>query len=77
MQITIIRNRFGHLHVFKGNCEGQLTDTGSNVKYNGKESDVYLQVDTDIQAVKEMLSFKQLANLEAGWEVVIEDFGLF
>jgi len=77
MQITIISNRFGHVHIFKGNLEGQLTDLSSNVLYNNKESDLYLQIDTDIKALMEHLTAKQKKTFNSGFEVVIEDIGYF
>jgi hypothetical protein len=79
--ITVIRNRFGHLHVFKGIQEGKLTNSGSNVlvnQYDGThESDLYLQVDTDIEGLKESMTKRQREDLDAGYEVVMEDIGYF
>ena len=77
MQITIIKNRFGHIHIFKGNQDGQLTDLSSNILLNGKESDLYLQLDTDINALIEYLTAKQKKTFNDGFEVVIEDIGYF
>jgi len=77
MRITIIRNRFGHLHIFKGDQSGNLTDLGDNVLLNGEESELYFQTDTDINAIKDFMSKQQITDLDDGFEVVIADPGYF
>jgi len=77
MKITVIQNRFGHLHIFKGNQKDKLTDLGSNILLNDKESELYMQVDTDINGLKEYMTKQQIKDLNAGYEVVIDDPGYF
>lgn len=75
MKITVIRNKFGHLHIFKGNQNGKLSNSNTNILLNGKESDLYFQIDTDIEAIKEFMTKQQKRDLDNGYAVVIDDIG--
>lgn len=61
-------NRMGHLHVWKGNVHVERSD-----KYNfhseGKESDLYFQLDTDIDSVIDILSNEDKDSLYKGYIV--------
>jgi len=67
--VTLQMNRMGHIHVWKGKVVPQQT-----AKYNyvagGRESEVYFQVDTDIQEVLNILTSDEKHALENGWPVV-------
>lgn len=73
MQITLVQNRFGNIHGFVGNQKGKLTNTGSNVQLNGKDSNLYWQFQADIEFIKDMLTAEQKEELENGYEIVVED----
>ena len=77
MEITLIKNRFGHVHIFKGNQQGKLTDLGDNVLLNGNESEIYIQIDTDISFIEHSLTKEQRETFNNGFEIVINDLGFF
>ena len=88
MLITIIQNKLGHVHIFKGKLS--VGDLDFTYPYNirritpeGKlvASDLYLQVDYDILkelgGIESLLTEEQLEDYRNGWPVVIEDPGYF
>jgi hypothetical protein len=74
-KITLKMNRFGHVHIFKGRPK-YIAGTSSNYTYpDGRESDAYWQ--EDIEPLKSFMSKKQWKDLNEGWQVTIDDFGIF
>lgn len=78
MQITAIKNIYGHIHIFKGNVVGKLTNYGSTVELDGKESDIYIQAQSDIEGFELFLSEEQKEELNNGYSIAInDDMGYF
>ena len=68
MIATLIMNAIGHLHIWRGDVHIERSD-----KYNfhseGKESDLYFQLDTDIDSVIDILSEQDKDSLYKGYIV--------
>jgi hypothetical protein len=69
-QATAIKNKMGHIHIFKG-YNRKLHKDG---KYNYvdrffRESPCYLQVDTDISDFEATLNSQQQAKLDNGYKI--------
>ena len=66
MIVTVQMNAMGHLHVWEGRGVPQKV-----AKYNwtmkGREADLYLQVDTDVESFLADLPASAVADIEAGW----------
>jgi len=82
MQITVIENKFGHLHIFKGEVVEKLHNLGSQItllgrKGIGTQSDIYLQDESDILHFYESLSLENQDTLNNGFPVVVNDIGYF
>jgi len=68
MIATLIMNRMGHLHVWKGDVHVERSDKYNFLSEN-KESDLYLQLDTDIDSVIDNLSDENKDSLYKGYIV--------
>ena len=68
MIATLIMNRMGHLHVWKGDVHVERSDKYSYVAEN-KESDLYFQLDSDIDSVIDILSKEDADSLYKGYIV--------
>jgi hypothetical protein len=86
MRITAIMNRYGHIHIFKGDQSGNLVHLGPNVlkrdydkhvSKNNRESELYLQSESDIMAFCDNLDNSQAIDLQLGYEIVLNDVGYF
>lgn len=68
MIATLIMNRMGHLHVWKGDVHVERSD-----KYNfhseGKESDLYLQFENDVTSIMDVLTIEDKDSLYKGYIV--------
>jgi hypothetical protein len=83
--LTLQENRFGHIHVFRGDQSGKLICKGGRVisggffgcsnfeTTEGKESDKYLQFDYEIKSVQDRLPVDKWEELENGYEVVVDN----
>ena len=71
--VTIQMNKMGHLHVWKGEQDPQQTG-----KYNyhaqGKESDIYIQNENEVQSILRDLKPDEVEHLEKGFPVVSRNF---
>lgn len=82
-KISIVQNSFGHLHIFKGvpklnfNNRKNITKDYETESDIYGESEIYLQVDYEINDIKQQLSKRQLKDLDNGYRVVIDDIGYF
>ena len=79
MLITILKDKIGCIHIFKGaHSDSDFKYNGNGyVTFNGVEADFYLQYESDIQSVEFFLSKDQILSIDAGYSVVIEDPGYF
>ena len=68
MIATLIMNRMGHLHVWKGDVHVERSDKYNFLSEN-KESDLYFQLDTDIDSVIDILSEQDKDSLYKGYIV--------
>ena len=68
MNSTLIMNRMGHLHVWKGDAHVERSDKYNYLSEN-KESDLYFQLDTDIDSVIDILSNEDKDSLYKGYIV--------
>lgn len=68
MLATIKQNKIGHLHVWKGDVHVDRSDKYNFLSEN-KESDLYLQLDSDIDSVIDILSNKDKDSLYKGYIV--------
>lgn len=68
-KITLQMNSMGHLHMWQG--EVNPVQTGKyNFKANGKESDVYMQNQDDVDSVLNHLTSEEKEELQKGYPVV-------
>ena len=68
MNSTLIMNRMGHLHVWKGDVHVERSDKYNYLSEN-KESDLYFQIDTDIDSIIDILSEQDKDSLYKGYIV--------
>lgn len=66
---TLVMNSMGHLHIWKGS-KNPIQVAKYNWTVDGKESDLYIQNDTDIETMLDYLSPDERERLESGWSVV-------
>lgn len=67
-KVTITENSMGDLHIWKG--ENQVnTSNPLNHKVSGKESDIYFQLQDDIDTAKTYLSKEEVEDLEKGYTI--------
>lgn len=69
MKATIQQNKMGHLHVWIGDVHVEQT-AKYNYLGNNKESEIYLQSDTDIGNFLSQLPKKDVDMVELGYKVV-------
>ena len=68
---TVIKNRFGHIHIFKNVRVSKLDNNNSNYKtIDGKESDIYLQDQSDIETFEDTLLNEDKNSLDNGYAIV-------
>ena len=77
MTYTLQQNAMGHLHIWRVS-DGDNTLPQQISKYNyvlhGRESDIYIQRDTDIDVTLDALYMQDdRESLESGWPVVNVD----
>lgn len=68
MIATLIMNAMGHLHVWKGDVHVERSDKYNFLSEN-KESDLYFQIDTDIDSIIDILSNEDKDSLYKGYVV--------
>lgn len=71
---TIVRNKMGHLHVWKGCHKITQVDKYNYHNAKGEESTLYFQRDEDIDAIIEALPTKTRNALERFGYVLTEKF---
>lgn len=77
-KITLIMNRFGHVHIFKGDKQGKLRHYDNVLDFEDKESEIYVKNQTDIEGLELFLTQQQIKDLHNGYEIVInDDMGYF
>jgi len=69
-EVTIKQNEMGHLHIWRGRVVPYAV--GKHFKANGKEADLYVQADGDIDAILCFLPKDEREDVKAGWTVVTE-----
>lgn len=72
---TIIQNQMGHLHIWKGKVHP--VQVGKyNFHTDGKDSDEYHQVDTDIEFILNELTEEEKERVENGETVWTESISV-
>lgn len=69
---TLQMNSMGHVHAWPGDV--QTGGNRQNKTADGKESLVYFQLDSDVQALKEYLTPDEWDDLQGGYRVVTTNF---
>ena len=78
MLITILKDKMGCVHIFKGaHSDSDFRHTGYRITLNDMEADLYMQYESDIQSIEFFLNKDQTTSIDAGYSVVIEDPGYF
>lgn len=73
MKATIVMNKMGHLHIWRGDKNIKLISK-YNFESEGKESDLYLQNEQDIKFFLELLGENNADMLKDGYTVKGEIF---
>jgi len=68
MIATLIMNAMGHLHIWRGDVHVERSDKYNFLSEN-KESDLYFQIDTDIDSIIDILSNEDKDSLYKGYVV--------
>ena len=68
MIATLIMNAMGHLHIWRGDVHIERSDKYNFLSEN-KESDLYFQLDTDIDSIIDILSEQDKDSLYKGYIV--------
>jgi len=68
MIATLIMNAMGHLHIWRGDVHIERSDKYNYLSEN-KESDLYFQIDTDIDSIIDILSNEDKDSLYKGYVV--------
>jgi len=68
-ECTIIKNSMGHLHIWKGKHK-PLQVSKYNFTVDGKESDLYVQNQSDVGAILDNLTPEEKEQIENGYPVV-------
>ena len=68
MIATLIMNAMGHLHIWRGDVHIERSDKYNFLSEN-KESDLYFQIDTDIDSIIDILSNEDKDSLYKGYVV--------
>jgi len=68
MIATLIMNAMGHLHIWRGDVHIERSDKYNFLSEN-KESDLYFQLDTDIDSIINILSEQDKDSLYTGYIV--------
>ena len=68
MIATLIMNAMGHLHIWRGDVHVERSDKYNFLSEN-KESDLYFQLDTDIDSIIDILSEQDKDSLYKGYIV--------
>lgn len=78
MLITILKDKMGCVHVFKGaHSDSDFKQNGYQITLNGIECDLYIQYESDIQSIEFFMNKEQVESLNTGYAIVIEDPGYF
>ena len=74
---TLQMNRIGHIHIWHSS-DNSVPKRISKYNYtlSGRESDIYLQCDTDILSLLDSLSEDHKWLLDHGWPIVNESLEL-
>lgn len=67
-EVTLQLNKMNHLHMWKGSVE-PIQVSKYNYEVSGKESDVYIQNDYDVEKILKNLTEEERDDLEAGFPV--------
>ena len=72
MDLTMVQNRMGHIHVWYGRKEIHQVSKYNWHDNTGKESDLYFQRQDMIEYVYDSLRPDDLEDLAGGWVVFID-----